>query len=205
MLTHPNGARALCALVAGSYVRGLLLTNIPYAQLLVSGGGHQEVAAGVPGKRLHDVVVLQLQWCLSGANVPELDGKVARSGGEDVLGRGVEKDLTDLSMRLSDYFAQTCAVLPHLGGFLRFFVPRVSCQLAHGRNICWLLSIGEEGKILGDLPYKDLAIVGTGGDDAVVEGVPVNQNHIVSHCFQPTFLPNPDEKVSKLEGARNSG
>lgn len=110
MLTHPNGARALCALVTRSNVRGLLLTNIPYAQLLVSGGGHQEVTASVPGKGLHDIVVLQLQWCLSGANIPELDGKVARGGGENVLGRGVKKDLADLSTQLSDSFAQKCAV-----------------------------------------------------------------------------------------------
>lgn len=96
--------------MAGSYVRGLLLTNIPYAQLLVSGGGHQEVAASIPGKGLHNVVVLQLQWCLSGTNVPELDGKVARGGGENILSRGVEKDLADLSTRLSDFIAQTCAV-----------------------------------------------------------------------------------------------
>lgn len=104
VLTHPNGARALCALVTRSYVGGLLLTNVPYAQLLVAGGGHQEVSTGVPRKGLHDVVVLQLEWCLSRANVPELDGIVARGGGEDVFSRGIEKDLADLSMRLSDSF-----------------------------------------------------------------------------------------------------
>lgn len=51
-------------------------------------------------------------------------------------------------------------------------------QLAHWLDVCGLLSIREESEVPGDLPYKDLAIVGAGSDDAVVEGVPVCiQNH----------------------------
>ena len=34
---------------------------------------------------------------LAGLNVPELDREIARGGGEDVLGGGVEEDLSDLS------------------------------------------------------------------------------------------------------------
>lgn len=48
----------------------------------------------------------------------------------------------------------------------------MSSQLAHGCNVCWLFGVGEESKVLGHLPNKDLAVVGTGGDNVVVEGVP---------------------------------
>lgn len=57
--------------------------------------------------------MLELKWRLSGANVPQLDGEIARGGGEDILSRRVEKDLADLSMRLSDSLAQICTVDPH--------------------------------------------------------------------------------------------
>jgi hypothetical protein len=50
-------------------------------------------------------------------------------------------------------------------------------QLAHWRHVCGLFSIGEEGKVLWDLPYEDLAIVGAGSDDTVVERVPVRVQH----------------------------
>jgi hypothetical protein len=39
--------------------------------------------------------VLESQGCLASANVPQLDGEVARGGGEDVFGRGVEQNLSD--------------------------------------------------------------------------------------------------------------
>lgn len=58
--------------------------------------------------------MLQLQWRLSGADVPELDGEVARGGGEDVLSRRIEEDLTDLPMRLSDFFIDAHDVLVFL-------------------------------------------------------------------------------------------
>lgn len=50
-------------------------------------------------------------------------------------------------------------------------------QLAHWHHVCRLLSIREEGKVFGDLPYEDLAIVGAGSDDTVVEWVPVCVQH----------------------------
>lgn len=56
-------------------------------------------------------------------------------------------------------------------------VPGVPGQFAHWRHVCGLLSVGEESEVLGDLPYKDLAIVGAGSDDTVVEGVPVCVQH----------------------------
>lgn len=84
--------------MAGPHVRRLLLTNIPYAQLLVARGRHQQVAAGVPGEGLDDVVVLQLQGGLSSANIPQLDGEVARGRGKNIFSRGVEENLANLSM-----------------------------------------------------------------------------------------------------------
>jgi hypothetical protein len=50
-------------------------------------------------------------------------------------------------------------------------------QLAHWLHICGLFSVGKECEVLGDLPYEDLAIVGAGSDDTVVEGVPVRVQH----------------------------
>lgn len=53
-------------------------------------------------------------------------------------------------------------------------------QLAHGSNICRLFSIGEESEVLWHLPYEDLAVVGTGGDNVVVEGVPARSGNRTS-------------------------
>jgi hypothetical protein len=46
-------------------------------------------------------------------------------------------------------------------------------QLRHRRHVLDLLGICMERETLGHLPYEDLAIVRRGGDDAVVERVPV--------------------------------
>jgi hypothetical protein len=48
----------------------------------------------------------------------------------------------------------------------------VTSELAHGRDIDNLLGVGVQRKILGNLPDKDLAIVGGRGDNVVVERVP---------------------------------
>jgi hypothetical protein len=50
--------------------------------------------------------------------------------------------------------------------------PGVTSELAHGRDIDNLLGVGVQRKILGNLPDKDLAIVGGRGDNVVVERVP---------------------------------
>lgn len=54
-------------------------------------------------------------------------------------------------------------------------LPRVSGQLAHGSDVSGLLCVCEEGEVLGNLPYEDLAIVGAGGDNAVIERVPASR------------------------------
>lgn len=51
-------------------------------------------------------------------------------------------------------------------------LPRVPRQLGHGCNVGRLFGVGEESKVFWHLPYEDLAVVGSGGDDVVVEGVP---------------------------------
>ena len=48
----------------------------------------------------------------------------------------------------------------------------MTSKLAHGRDISNLLGVGVQRKILGDLPDKDLSIVGGRGDNVVVERVP---------------------------------
>ena len=81
MLAHPHGPAVLGASVA---------------RVLADGLG-EERAARVPAEALHDVAVAEDLVRLAGLDVPELDGEVARGGGEDVLGGGVEVDLSDLS------------------------------------------------------------------------------------------------------------
>jgi hypothetical protein len=86
--------------VTGSLVNGLLLSNIPHSNLLISRGGGEHTAAGVPCQTLDDIVVLESKGRLAGADVPELDGEVTRGGGEDIFGRGVEENLSNLSGRV---------------------------------------------------------------------------------------------------------
>lgn len=97
MLAHPHGPAILGASVARVLADGLLLAHVPHPQLLVARRGGEERAARVPAEALHDVAVAEDLVRLAGLDVPELDGEVARGGGEDVLGGGVEVDLSDLS------------------------------------------------------------------------------------------------------------
>lgn len=182
MLAHPYSSTVLGAFVARASVRRLLLTNIPHAQLLVSGRCDQQITGRIPGKRLHDVAMGQFQSRLPSGDVPQLDGKVTRGGGENVLGGRVEKDLPDFPARPSDpdlgvkippcSVEDSCSVCMSL--------PRMPRQLAHWCNVCRLFSIGEESEVLRHLPYKDFAVVGSGGDNMVVEGVPGRSKNTTS-------------------------
>lgn len=100
--THPNSAAVLGAWVTGDFLRRLLLAYIPHAQLLVSARGHEQRTVGVPRQRLYNVVVLEGEVCDTGLDIPQLDGVVARGGGEDVLGSRVEEDMADFPTRLLD-------------------------------------------------------------------------------------------------------
>jgi hypothetical protein len=93
VLAHPHGPTILGARVAGVVVNGLFLSDVPHPNLLVAGGAHEHRALGVPREALHDIADAQLVGGLARRNVPELDGEVARGGGEDVFGGGVEEDL----------------------------------------------------------------------------------------------------------------
>lgn len=55
-------------------------------------------------------------------------------------------------------------------------VPRVAAKLAHGGNVGNLLGVGVECEALGDLPDKDLAIIGGRGNHAIIERVPSNKS-----------------------------
>lgn len=59
LLSHPNDTAVLGAFMARSLVNRLLLSNIPHAQFLVSRGGDEHGACGVPGQALNDVGVLE--------------------------------------------------------------------------------------------------------------------------------------------------
>lgn len=48
VLAHPHSSAVLGAFVARAHVRRLLLTNIPHAQLLVSGCRDQEITSRIP-------------------------------------------------------------------------------------------------------------------------------------------------------------
>jgi hypothetical protein len=99
VLSQPDSARVLGTAVTGSLVNGLLLSNIPHSNLLISRGGGEHATASVPCQTLDDIVVLESKGRLASADVPELDGEVTRGGGEDVFGRGVEENLSNLSNR----------------------------------------------------------------------------------------------------------
>lgn len=108
--------------------------------------------------------MFEREWRLAGCDIPDLDCKVAGRGGKDILGRGVEQDLSDLSaLGVSNSTCQN-----RRGRNL----PRVTAKLAHGGHIRRLLGVGVESKVVGDLPDKDLAILGSGRNNAIVKRVP---------------------------------
>jgi hypothetical protein len=94
-LAHPYSTTVFRARVTGNLLSGLLLTNIPYTQLLVTASGDQLGAIGAPGERLNDVVVLERELGLAGFDIPKLHGVVTRGTGKNALGSGVEQDVAD--------------------------------------------------------------------------------------------------------------
>lgn len=97
MLAHPYSTAVLRTLVASVLMHWLWLTNVPHTQFLVSRGSNQKGAVRAPRETLHNVGVLQGEIGLTGTNVPQLDGKIARSRSQDILGGRVEEDLSDFS------------------------------------------------------------------------------------------------------------
>ena len=100
MLSQPDCATVLGTTMARALVDGLLLSDIPHTNLLISRGGGEHAAAGVPCQTLDDIVVLEGKRRLAGVDIPKLDGEVARGRGENVFGRGVEENLSNLSFRV---------------------------------------------------------------------------------------------------------
>lgn len=76
-------------------MHGLLLTDIPDPDLLITRGGDKHASRGVPGQALHDITVLEGQRSLTGADIPQLDSEVTRGRSQDVLGGRVEEDLSN--------------------------------------------------------------------------------------------------------------
>lgn len=146
LLTKPNGSAVLGTLVTLVFRGWALLSDIPYTQLLVSRCRDHHGSSGVPGQGLDNVGMLHRQRGLASANIPQLDGQVAGSRGQDVLRCRVEEHLSNLS--------------------------RVAGELGDGVDIGGFFGVGEEGEVLGDFPDHDLAIIGGRGNDAIVEGVP---------------------------------
>jgi hypothetical protein len=95
VFAHPHSAAVLGAGVARDLLRGLFLSHIPHAQLLVSAGCDQVCAIRAPRQRLHDVVVLERQLRGARLDIPQLHRVVARRRGEDVLSSRVEQDVAD--------------------------------------------------------------------------------------------------------------
>jgi hypothetical protein len=146
-LAHPHGTTAFCAWMSRHLLRRLLLSHVPYTQLLVSARGDQVCAVCAPRERLYDIVVFERELRSTGFDVPELDRVVAGCRGEDVLGGRVEQDVSD--------FAHVPAQLCLWGDVRRFF------------------SIGVQREAFGHLPYKHLAIVRCGCNKRIVEGTPI--------------------------------
>lgn len=126
MFAEPDRSAVLGPFVSRTLMSGPLLTNIPHAKLLVPGRCGQHGSIGIPRQALHDVGMFEGVDGRPRRNIPEPDGKIAGGGGEDVLGGGVEQDLSDFS--------------------------GMPCQLAKGGNVGGLLGIGEQTKPQGDLP-----------------------------------------------------
>lgn len=97
MLAQPNDTAVLGARVAREIVDGGLLADIPDANALVARRRDEQRAAGVPRQALDDIGLLEGESGLARGDVPELDGQIAGGGRQDVLGGGVEEDLSDLS------------------------------------------------------------------------------------------------------------
>ena len=146
VLSHPDSSAVLCTGVASNSVSGPLLTDIPNAKLLVARSRNHHVAVCAPRQALHDIAMLQGEWGVSGLDIPDLDGIVARSGCQYVPCSWVEENLPDLS--------------------------GVSGKLAQRGNIWHFLSISIEAKALWNLPDENLSVVGTRCNDAVVERIP---------------------------------
>jgi hypothetical protein len=93
VLAHPHGAAVLRPGVASDFLSGLLLPDIPYAQLLVSARRDQHGSIVAPRQRLDDVVMFEVQFCGTAFDVPDLDSVVARRASQYVLRGGVEEDV----------------------------------------------------------------------------------------------------------------
>lgn len=133
--------------MTGALVGRALLSHIPHTQFLVTRGGDEHGSACIPRETLDNVRVLESERGGAGVNIPQLDGQVARCGGQDVIGR-----------RIKEYLANFSGVTSKLG---------------NGAHIGGLLGVGEKGEVLGHLPDHDLAIIGGGSNNTVVERVPV--------------------------------
>lgn len=167
MLAHPHSPAILCALVARMLADRPFLAHVPHPELLVARGSGEQGTGRVPGQTLHDIVVAEHLVRLAGLDVPELDREIARGGGEDVLGGGVEDDLSDFSRKeLVRGWGekQTCGE--------PWLLPRMAGELRDGADVGHLLGVDVEGEVLGDLPDEDPGIIRTRGDDIIVEGVP---------------------------------
>lgn len=96
MLAQPNSSAVLGASMSRGLVYGLLLTHIPDSDFLVTRGSDEHAAASIPRQTLNNIGVLESQGSLACADVPHLDREIARGGGEDIFGRRVEENVSDL-------------------------------------------------------------------------------------------------------------
>lgn len=62
------------------------------------------------------------------------------------------------------------------------------CQPAQWADILWLIGVLMKSKALRHLPDEDLAIVGPGCDNAVIEGIPIEKS-VFAPCEPRRDLP----------------
>lgn len=97
VFTHPYSTAVLGTWVASNLHNRLFLSGIPYSKFLVAACCDQEGTGCVPGKRLDDILVLQLQWRLFGRDIPKLNGEIARGACEDIFSGRIEEHVPNFS------------------------------------------------------------------------------------------------------------
>jgi len=100
LCSEEDQTRWLDAKMGFGFLNNRAGSGVDDSDLLVLGRSGQKRSTVVPVNRQDEIRVLSIdrELGLSLLNIPDLDGKVTRRGGNQVVGDGVELDGTDLSL-----------------------------------------------------------------------------------------------------------
>ena len=110
--------------------------------------------------------MLERKIGLAGTDVPQLDGEIARCRGEDIVGGGVEEDLTNFSRSMLEPWQISEQKKARS-------LPRMARQFTDGLNVDDFVAVRVEGEVLRYLPNENLPVVRGRGNYLVVERVPI--------------------------------